>query len=164
MRLRPDLGLTPVRDPDAPCCGRRFSWPARDSAAASPAHRRFRLHLPAPGRERSSWATELEGKQELKQWLRASCASTCRSFADAVVANARRKTTLSVRGTIHLKTSPAGETCDNRSVFWGPMAWGITREYEVYEDTLMSAAFDGFLATLSGFDPTPDARAITAWS
>jgi hypothetical protein len=39
---------------------------------------------------------------------------------------------------------------DNRFVIWGPMAWGITREYEVYEDTLMSAAFDGFLATLVG--------------
>ena len=101
----------------------------------------------------SSWATELEGKQELKQWLRASCASTCRSFADAVVANARRKTTLCVRGTIHLNTSPAGETCDNRYVIWGPMAWGIMREYEVYEDTLMSAAFEGSWPRSAGSSP-----------
>ena len=144
--------------------GLRRRLPCAPEIPTAPACPWSRKTFACAFRGSSSWATELEGQQELKQWLRASCASTCRSFADAVVANARRKTTLSVRGTIHLKTSPAGETCDNRSVFWGPMAWGITREYEVYEDTLMSAAFDGFLATLSGFDPTPDARAITAWS
>jgi hypothetical protein len=82
-------------------------------------------------------------------------------FADAVSRQVPPwKTTLCVRGTIHLKTSSAGETCDNRSVIWGRMAWGITREFEVYEDTLMSAAFEGSWPRSAGSTRTGSASGV----
>jgi hypothetical protein len=31
-------------------------------------------------------------------------------------------------------------------VIWGRISWGRVREYEVYEDTQKSAAFDEYLA------------------
>jgi hypothetical protein len=43
-------------------------------------------------------------------------------------------TTLCVRGTDHLDTE-AGRVYENRYVIWSRMAWGLLREYEVYEDT-----------------------------
>ena len=54
--------------------------------------------------------------------------------------------TLCVRGTDYLK-SPEGETVyENRYVIWGRMAWGLVKEYEVYEDTQKSVALDEHLA------------------
>lgn len=95
----------------------------------------------------SSWATELQGKQKLERWLQRFVRVGLQIFPDEVIAKGPPwKTTLTVRGTIHLK-SPAGETVyGNRYVIWGRMSWGRLRAYEVYEDTQKSAALDQYLA------------------
>ena len=97
----------------------------------------------------SSWATELEGKQELERWLQRFVRVGLQIFPDQVVAKGPPwNTTLVVRGPINLK-STAGETVwENRYVIWGRMAWGKLREYEVYEDTEKSSALDQYLATV----------------
>jgi ketosteroid isomerase-like protein len=107
----------------------------------------------------SSWATELEGKEDLERWLRRFVRVGLQIFPDEVVAKGPPwKTTLTVRGTIHLK-NPAGEIVwENRYVIWGRMAWGRLREYEVYEDTQKSAALDEYLAVGGELEP----RAVTA--
>jgi hypothetical protein len=107
----------------------------------------------------SSWATELEGKEDLERWLRRFVRVGLQIFPDEVVAKGPPwKTTLTVRGTIHLK-NPAGDIVwENRYVIWGRMAWGRLREYEVYEDTQKSAALDEYLAAVGELEP----RAVTA--
>lgn len=95
----------------------------------------------------SSWATELEGKAELERWLERFVRVGIQIFPDEVVVKGPPwNTTLCVRGTDCLNT-PEGETVyENRYVIWGRMAWGLLREYEVYEDTQKSAALDEYLA------------------
>jgi hypothetical protein len=42
--------------------------------------------------------------------------------------------------------APAGDRVyENRFVLWGRMAWGRLQEYEAYEDTQASKAFDDYL-------------------
>ena len=105
----------------------------------------------------SSWATELEGKQELERWLQRFVRVGLQIFPDQVVAKGPPwNTTLGVRGPINLKNT-AGETVwENRYVIWGRMAWGKLREYEVYEDTEKSSALDHYLATVA--EPEADRR------
>ena len=95
----------------------------------------------------SSWATELQGKQELERWLQRFVRAGIQIFPDEVVVKGPPwKMTLCVRGTDHLKTR-AGETVyENRYVIWGRMSWGLVKEYEVYEDTQQSVALDEYLA------------------
>jgi ketosteroid isomerase-like protein len=104
---------------------------------------RFRF----PGR--SSWATELQGKDELERWLQRFVSVGIQIFPDEVVAKGPPwNMTICVRGTDHLK-APMGETVyENRYVIWGRMAWGLLKEYEVYEDTQKTEAFDEYLATV----------------
>ncbi len=101
----------------------------------------------------SSWATELRGKQGLERWLQRFVRVGLQIFPDEVVATGPPwRTTLCVRGTIHLKT-PAGETVyENRYVIWGRMSWGRVRTYEVYEDTQKSKALDEYLAAIGELD------------
>ena len=95
----------------------------------------------------SSWATELEGKQELEQWLQRFVDTGIQIYPDEVVVKGFPwNMTLCVRGTDHLD-SPEGERVyENRYVIWGRMSWGLLREYEVYEDTERAAALDQYLA------------------
>ncbi len=95
----------------------------------------------------SSWATELDGKQELERWLERFVRAGIQIFADEVVVKGPPwNMTVCVRGTDHLKT-PEGETVyENRYVIWGRMSWGLLKEYEVYEDTQKAAALDEYLA------------------
>lgn len=95
----------------------------------------------------SSWAADIEGKDELERWLDRFVRTGLQIYADEVIVQGPPwKTTLCVRGTDHLKT-PEGETVyENRYVIWGRMAWGRLKEYEVYEDTQRTAALDGYLA------------------
>ena len=95
----------------------------------------------------SSWATDLQGKEQLKRWLRRFVDVGLQIFPDEVIAKGPPwNTTLCVRGTDYLRT-PEGETVyENRYVIWGKMAWGRLREYEVYEDTQRTAALDEYLA------------------
>ncbi len=97
----------------------------------------------------SSWATELQGKQELERWLQRFVEVGLQIFPDEVVVKGPPwNTTLCVRGPVYLK-NPQGETVyENRYVIWGRMSWGLVKEYEVYEDTQKSAALDEYLATL----------------
>jgi hypothetical protein len=94
----------------------------------------------------SSWATELEGKDELERWLQRFTRVGLQIFPDEVVAKGPPwNTTLCVRGTIHLKTAAGDTVYENRYVIWGRMAWGLLRDYEVYEDTEKSAELDEYL-------------------
>jgi hypothetical protein len=99
----------------------------------------------------SSWATELQGKEDLERWLQRFVRVGLQIFPDEVVVKGPPwNTTLVVRGPIYLK-SPAGETVwENRYVIWGRMSWGRLREYEVYEDTERSTALDEYLAGAGG--------------
>jgi ketosteroid isomerase-like protein len=96
----------------------------------------------------NSWAGEIRGKQELERWLQRFVDVGIQIFPEEVVAKGPPwNMTLCVRGTDHLK-SPEGETVyENRYVIWGRMAWGLLREYEVYEDTQKAAALDQYLAS-----------------
>jgi hypothetical protein len=105
----------------------------------------------------SSWATELEGKDELERWLQRFVRVGLQIFPDEVVLKGPPwDATLVVRGPIHLK-GPGGEIVwENRYVLWGRMSWGKLREYEVYEDTQRSAALDDYLARTG--DPEGEGR------
>jgi hypothetical protein len=97
----------------------------------------------------SSWATELEGKDEHELWLRRFVAAGLQIYPDEVVLKGFPwKQTICVRGHIHLD-SPAGERVyENRYVLWGRIAWGLLREYEVYEDTQKTKPLDEYLASI----------------
>ena len=94
----------------------------------------------------SSWATELEGKDELEKWLQRFVDSGVQIYPDEVIVKGPPwRQTLCVRGTDHLD-SPEGERVyANRYVIWGRLAWGKLREYEVYEDTQAAKALDSYL-------------------
>jgi ketosteroid isomerase-like protein len=99
----------------------------------------------------SSWATELEGKQELERWLQRFVRVGIQIFPDEVVVKGPPwNMTLCVRGTDHLKGPDGAKVYENRYVIWGRMAWGLLKEYEVYEDTQKSANLDDYLALHEG--------------
>jgi ketosteroid isomerase-like protein len=97
----------------------------------------------------SSWATEIEGKDEHERWLRRFVAAGLQIYPDEVVLKGFPwKQTICVRGHIHLD-SPAGKRVyENRYVLWGRIAWGLLREYEVYEDTQKTKPLDEYLASI----------------
>jgi ketosteroid isomerase-like protein len=96
----------------------------------------------------SSWAGELHGKQELEPWLRRFVQHGIQIFPDEVVVKGFPwNMTVCVRGRDYLR-SPDGELVyENRYVIWGHMAWGLLKDYEVYEDTQKAKALDEYLAT-----------------
>jgi hypothetical protein len=96
----------------------------------------------------SSWATELQGKDELEKWLRRFADIGFQIKPDEVVLQGFPwKQTICIRGTDHLD-SPRGERVyENRYVIWGHISWGLLRDYEVYEDTQKSKELDGYLAS-----------------
>lgn len=97
----------------------------------------------------SSWATELEGKEELRQWLERFADVGIQIFPDEVVLKGFPwKQTICIRGTDHLDSTEGERMYENRYVIWGRLAWGKLREYEVYEDTQKSKALDEYLASI----------------
>ena len=95
----------------------------------------------------SSWATELEGKDELQKWLERFVDAGLQIYPDEVVLKGFPwRQTICVRGHIHLDDPDDGRVYDNRYVIWGRIAWGRMREYEVYEDTEKSRGLDQWLA------------------
>jgi ketosteroid isomerase-like protein len=93
----------------------------------------------------STWATELEGREDLARWLQRFVDTGLQIYADEVVAQGPPwNMRLCVRGTDHLD-SGGQRVYENRYVIWGRMAWGRLREYEVYEDTQASKALDEHL-------------------
>lgn len=95
----------------------------------------------------SSWATELQGKERLREWLqRFADVGLQISPGEVVLKGFPWKQTICIRGTDYLD-SPEGERVyENRYVIWGHISWGLLRDYEVYEDTQKSKALDGYLA------------------
>jgi hypothetical protein len=97
----------------------------------------------------SSWATELEGKDEHELWLRRFVAAGLQIYPDEVVLKGFPwKQTICVRGHIHLDSSAGERVYENRYVLWGRIAWGLLREYEVYEDTQKTKPLDEYLASI----------------
>ena len=93
----------------------------------------------------SSWATEIESREELERWLQRFVATGLEIYPDEVIAQGPPwNVTLCVRGTDHLDGED-GRVYENRYVIWGRMAWGLLREYEVYEDTQASKRLDEYL-------------------
>ncbi|HEX5224181.1 MAG TPA: nuclear transport factor 2 family protein [Solirubrobacteraceae bacterium] len=93
----------------------------------------------------STWATELEGREELGRWLQRFVEAGLHIEADEVLAQGPPwNMRICVRGVDHLDTED-GRVYENRYVIWGRMAWGLMRDYEVYEDTQASKALDGYL-------------------
>lgn len=97
----------------------------------------------------SSWATELEGKEELRQWLQRFADVGIQIYPDEVVLKGFPwRQTLCVRGVDHLDTPEGERVYQNRYVIWGHISWGKLRDYEVYEDTQEAARLDEYLASI----------------
>jgi ketosteroid isomerase-like protein len=97
----------------------------------------------------SSWATELQGKEELEVWLRRFADTGLQIHPDEVVLKGFPwRQTICIRGTDYLD-SPSGERVyENRYVIWGHLSWGLLRDYEVYEDTQKSKKLDEYLSAV----------------
>ncbi len=97
----------------------------------------------------NSWATELQGKDRLEQWLQRFADVGIQIGADEVVLKGFPwKQTICARGISYFD-SPEGERVyENRYVIWGRISWGLLREYEVYEDTEESSKLDRYLESV----------------
>jgi ketosteroid isomerase-like protein len=94
----------------------------------------------------SSWATELQGKAELRRWLERFVDAGLQIYPDEVVVRGWPwHMTLCVRGTDHLDAPDGTRVYENRYVIWGHMRWGLLKDYEVYEDTTQTEALDRYL-------------------
>lgn len=97
----------------------------------------------------SSWATELQGKEKLEQWLRRFADVGIQIHPDEVVLKGFPwRQTICVRGTDHLDSPDGERVYENRYVIWGHISWGLLRDYEVYEDTQKSKNLDEYLARI----------------
>ncbi len=102
------------------------------------------VHLTFPGD--SSWSGEFHGKAELEPWLQRFVRVGLQIHADEIVVSGSPwRTTVCIRGHDHLSGDNGADVYENRYVIWGRIAWGLLREYEVYEDTQKSAALDAYL-------------------
>lgn len=89
---------------------------------------------------------EQASADELEQWLRRFVDAGLQIFPDEVVVKGIPwRMTVCIRGTVSLHTSSGQPVYENRSVTWGRMAWGLLREYEVYEDTQQTESLDAYL-------------------
>jgi ketosteroid isomerase-like protein len=96
----------------------------------------------------SSWSGDICGKEELERWLRRMIATGLQHSPEQVVVQGPPwNTTICLRSTDQLTTPEGATVYSNRYVIWGRMAWGLLREYEVYEDTQRLPALDEYLAT-----------------
>ncbi len=102
------------------------------------------VHFRFPGQ--SSWTADIRGKDEVERWLRRMISTGLQHEPEQVVVQGPPwNMTICLRGTDHL-TTPDGEAVyANRYVIWGRVAWGLLREYEVYEDTQKLPALDDHL-------------------
>jgi hypothetical protein len=66
--------------------------------------------------------------------------------------------TMVLRGTDRFAEPDGTLVYENRYVIWALTRWGLIREYEAYEDTERSVAFDAYLA---GTRPLSDDTANT---
>jgi len=97
----------------------------------------------------NSWATELQGKDKLEQWLQRFAEAGIQIYPDEVVLKGFPwKQTICVRGPVHLDSPEGKRVYENRYVIWGHIRWGLLRDYEVYEDTEQSKQLDRYLASI----------------
>jgi ketosteroid isomerase-like protein len=97
----------------------------------------------------SSWATELQGKDELEPWLQRFADAGIQISPDEVVLKGFPwKQTICIRGTDYLDTPEGDRVYENRYVIWGHLKWGLVRDYEVYEDTQEAKRLDQYLASV----------------
>jgi len=100
--------------------------------------------LTFPGQ--SSWSGVFRGKDEVARWLRRFAAVGLQIYPDEVVAKGPPwRTTVCVRGRVHLEDSRGERVYENRYVIWGRMSWGRLNRYEVYEDTHKANELDRWL-------------------
>ena len=86
--------------------------------------------------------------------MRRFVAAGLQIFADEAVATGPPwNMTLCLRGHVYLKSPNGATVYENRYVIWGHMAWGLLRDYEVYEDTQRTNA----LTSTSAPDLVPSA-------
>lgn len=102
----------------------------------------------------SSWGGSIEGKEQLRRWLDRFVEAGLQIFADEVtISGPPWNTTFCVRATLHADDPSGRRVYENRAVLWGRMRWGLIREYEVYEDTHKTEAFDRHLAEVGRAQP-----------
>jgi ketosteroid isomerase-like protein len=102
------------------------------------------IHFSFPGT--SSWAADTHTKAELERWTqRAAAAGLSFAIDEVVVAGWPWRTTLCVRGRSEVIGADGTRVYSNRFVTWGQSAWGMLREYEVYEDTQRTVTLDRHL-------------------
>lgn len=100
--------------------------------------------LTFPGQ--SSWSGVFRGKDEVARWLRRFAAVGLQIYPDEVVAKGPPwRTTVCVRGRVHLDDSRSERVYENRYVIWGRISWGRLNRYEVYEDTHKANELDRWL-------------------
>ncbi len=102
-----------------------------------------RFRFPGQG----SWAAQLATKRELERWIARYLDTGLRLYPEQIVISGPPwSTTFCIRCRDHARDPEGNVVYENRAVIWGRMSWGKVREYEVYEDTQKSAAFDEYLA------------------
>ena len=95
----------------------------------------------------NSWAGVVRGKAEHTAWLSRFAKLGMQIFADEVVVKGPPwRSTVCVRGHDYCDSPDGERVYENRYVIWGRLAWGRLKEYEIYEDTEKTAAFDRWLA------------------
>jgi ketosteroid isomerase-like protein len=103
------------------------------------------VHFRFPGT--SSWATDVVGREKVEEWLKRMAATGLQHEADDVIASGPPwRMTMVLRGTDRLAEADGTLVYENRYVIWALTRWGFIRDYEVYEDTERSVAFDAYLA------------------
>ena len=103
------------------------------------------VHFRFPGT--SSWATDVVGRDKVEEWLKRRVATGLQHEAEDVVASGPPwRMTMVLRGTDRFAERDGTLVYENRYVIWALTRWGFIREYEVYEDTERSVAFDAYLA------------------
>jgi len=115
------------------------------------------VHFRFPGT--SSWAADVVGREKVEEWLERMVATGLQHEADDVIASGPPwRMTMVLRGTDRFEDRDGTLVYENRYVIWALTRWGFIREYEVYEDTEKSVAFDAYLA---GARPLRDGTAAT---
>lgn len=95
----------------------------------------------------SSWSADIHGKDELERWLNRTIAVGLQHEPEQVVVQGPPwNMTICVRGKDHIAAPEGDVVYANRYVIWGRIAWGLLRDYEVYEDTQKLPTLDEYLA------------------
>ena len=114
------------------------------------------VHFRFPGT--SSWATDVVGRDKVEEWLTRMVATGLQHQADDVVASGPPwRMSMILRGTDRLHEPDGTLVYENRYVIWALTHWGFIADYEVYEDTEKSVAFDAYLAGGRPFSDDPAA-------